>query len=447
MPIDRELDYLNKLQRFEKIKPGLTRMWAIMDALGNPHRKFASIHISGTNGKGSTAAMLSAALTAAGLKTGLYTSPYLCCFNERIRINEKDIPDGELANLIRDVRLVDSHHQINLSFFEFCTAVAYLHFARQQVDIAMVEVGMGGANDATNVISPLVSIITNISLDHTNWLGRTTAAIACEKAGIIKPGVPLVTAERNPKIIQYFKKVCQQNHSPFYQIDDFLTVVPKRLCLNSQAFTVKQKRFLPIADYQPQITNYTIPLLGQHQLDNACLALLALPGVKQTTKNPLCPPYQGDYLKFFNDIRRGLSKTRWLGRMQIFSRRPFILLDGAHNPAGAIALARALDDYPFPPPDTLLIGLKKDKDPAIFLKEIVPRFRHIIATEANYQPLPAEQLAVQIKPCLNRGSTVEAIPDLSAALVCAQQSLKPKSMLLITGSLYLIGDTLRLLQN
>lgn len=461
-----QLRYLNRLERFAAIKPGLDAMRALLAALGNPHEQFPSIHIAGTNGKGSVAAILSSLLQHRRLQTtnyklqthniGRYTSPHLTRFNERVCINDSPITDIELARLISDVRRAARRRHLSPTFFEFTTAVALLHFARQHVDLAVIEVGMGGRLDATNVITPLVSIITNIGLDHTAWLGPTRRTIAREKAGIIKPGVPLITAARDPVILNYFKKSCRELRAPFYPVHRHLRARRLRHDLSGQTFAVSGA----------MRSTFTLPLLGRHQIDNALTALLAftvLSSRRENLKSPLPKWGEGrvrgyqaknaSHTKLLpitpTDIVSSLAAIRWPGRLQIFSRDPFILLDGAHNPDGVRALSRFLDEEKekLPPPDVLLLGSKNDKDISALLKLIVPRFRRVIVSEASYQPLPAAELAARLVRKTPGAKTITAEPNLPRALTLARRDLRPGGMLLVTGSLYLIGDTLKLLFN
>lgn len=450
------LRYLNQLQRFEEIKPGLAVMRTLLNELGNPHEQFSSIHIAGTNGKGSVAAMLTSMLQHSPAPRrlgsnrllpapshhhphiGRYTSPHLERFNERVSINNQPISEGELNRLIADVRAAAQRTRLSPTFFEFTTAVAFLYFAREQVDLAVIEVGMGGRLDATNVITPLASIITNIGLDHTQWLGVNRRAIAQEKAGIIKPNVPLITAERDPAILAILASLCRQRRAPFYPVHRHLRARRLQRNLSEQTFAVTGA----------VKGTFALPLLGRHQIDNALTALLTAITLSRFPATAAA-------------IQPAFSAVRWPGRLQIVTRDPFILLDGAHNPPAANALARFLDDEPLlPSPDVLVLGSKNDKDVSALLKHIVPRFRRVIISQATYQPMPAEVLANYIQtasaglPATRLRSSkskaspqrsegwVTAEPSLPRALTQARRELCPGSMLLITGSLYLVGDAL-----
>ena len=452
-----QLQYLYKLERFEKIKPGLTVMRKLLHELGNPQDAFPSIHIAGTNGKGSVAAMLASMLQhvsplirgAGGVNIGRYTSPHLIRFNERVTINNRPVTDAALAGLISDVRAAAARAQINPTFFEFTTALAFLHFAHEQVDAAVIEVGMGGDLDATNVITPKLTIITNIGRDHTRWLGVTHHAIAEHKAGIIKPGVPLITAERKTTLLNYFQDICRQKDAPLLPVHQHLKARRISQNLEGQTFVAQQETF-------------TLPLLGRHQIDNALTALLAF---SEFVTSPLLKIGKWNSFIIQKEVliaaNAGLKNIRWPGRLQIFSRDPFILLDGAHNPPAVRALARTLDELPLPEPGVLILGSKYDKNIAPILKHIVPRFQKIIVTEANFQPMPAAELTRRIAhflplpernpPVGGKGKKaaavrIQTIPNPKDALAAAQKELEANKMLLITGSLYLVGDALQALE-
>lgn len=437
--LNKHLDYMYALERFG-IKLGLEVMEQLLAALGNPHQAFKSIHITGTNGKGSTASFMAHALYETGQKVGLYTSPHLDRFNERIRINHGPITDERLVELIMEVKKAADHQKLQPTFFEFTTALAFLFFARQHVDIAVIEVGMGGTLDATNVITPLVAIITNVGLDHTPMIGRNTREIAINKAGIIKHGGIVVTAERQPEILKIFERVCEENQATLYPVHEVLKAEIVEASLDGQVFKI-----IPsprIGEGEDEVRTNTspppspilgegefgIPLLGAHQIDNACTALLAL---KLLEKRGISISDKA--------ICAGFRKTTWPGRLDIVSRQPFILVDGAHNADGVRSLHAFLTTTDLPTPEVLILALKRDKDPRDMLEKIVPRFKHMIITQGNYEPKPAEELAGLIRL---RHSNVRAISDVTEAIAAGLKKLSPHGMMLITGSLYMIGDAL-----
>lgn len=460
MSLNQQLEYLYQLERFEKIKPGLAVMEKLLAALGQPHLSCPTIHLAGTNGKGSTAAILANTMTCAGYKTGMYTSPHLCRFNERVQINNQAISDKALGQLIKLLRQTSRRLKRQPTFFEFTTALAFLYFAHQKVDLAVIEVGLGGGLDATNVITPLVSIITNIGHDHENWLGKTKLERAKHKAGIIKSGIPVVTAETDQEILDLFDKICHERKTRLLPLLKYLQFSPA--ANNQPAFPplfegrlggvtpplaprIEEGKYpygqkftaMPTAASRSLFPNsingkhtYSINLLGTHQITNAGTAFLALQVLQQ--KNwPISP----------RSIRQGFATVKWPGRLDIWSQKPFILADGAHNPEGLESLKQFLDTAPSPPPDICLLGVKQDKTVIPQLKPILSRFRRVIVTEANYLPQSANQLANQIKKFHPQ---VRAIPNPADALTLARRELKPNHLLLITGSLYLIGDVMKI---
>jgi len=433
-----ELNYLTQLERYQEIKPGLAVMIRMLAALDNPHHQLPTIHIAGTNGKGSTAAFLASVLTAAGCKTGLYTSPHLHHFNERVQVNGQPVTNQELISLIAKIRQATQQHQLEPTYFEFTTALAFLYLAQQQVDIAVIEVGLGGSLDATNVITPLVSVITNIGLDHTEWLGQTKQAIAARKAGIIKPHVPVITAETDPNILAYLKNIATPKNSQLYAVHEHLDATVTNHSLTNQTFTPIQT---PIQTPGVRINatslldqEFSIPLLGKHQITNALTALLTLRHLKAHPELSVSVKASA--------VKKGLAETHWPGRLDVVSQDPFILVDGAHNLESIAALSDFLSENLnlLPPLDVLVIGMKRDKNLQPIIDHLVPKFRQVIVTEGKYQPTPASQLAAQLGP------VAQAIPDIKQALTQAQQDLKPNHLMLITGSLYMIGDALTILR-
>ena len=308
------LEYLYGLERFG-IKLGLEVITTLLNTLGNPHQQYKSIHIAGTNGKGSTAAFLAQILIEAGYKVGLYTSPHLIQFNERIKINGKDISELDLINLIAVIKEKAEKNNLQLTFFEFTTALAFFYFAQQKIDVAVVETGMGGRLDVTNVIQPEVTIITNISLDHQQYLGETKEEIAAEKSGIIKDKAIVVTVEEDKEVLKIIEKKCMEKNAGLFLSDK---AWPQEASLERQIFTVKGQE-------------YTIHLLGEHQLQNAALAIKAASLLAE----------RGLLISSYN-IQEGFKKAYWPGRLEIICNEPLVLVDCAHNLAGMQELARVI---------------------------------------------------------------------------------------------------------
>lgn len=368
------MKYLDSLEKFG-INLGLERITALLDKLNDPQNRFRSIHVAGTNGKGSTCAMIASILQEAGYKVGLYTSPHLFDYTERIKINGRNISQRDFTLGLKLVKKASAQPP---TVFEALTAVAFWYFARQKVDYAVIEVGMGGRLDATNVITPLVSVITNIDLEHTAILGRTLAQIAVEKAAIIKPQVPVVTAEAKPEALQVLKYQAEKNGSVLIQV-------------SSQGEGLQSG------------------LLGEHQKSNAACALAAvrIAGIEV--------PKQA--------VLAGLKKVKWPGRFQVVRRRPLTIVDGAHNPAGAVVLARTLEQLYPGKKFTFIFGTQQDKDSPEMLSTLRPLAERLIITHSSHQNA-ANKDSVGIAEALK---------------------LSKKNDRVITGSLFLVADALKLL--
>ncbi|MGH9858070.1 MAG: bifunctional folylpolyglutamate synthase/dihydrofolate synthase, partial [Acidobacteriota bacterium] len=405
MNTTEQLQYLYGLERFG-IKPGLERIQAVLKLLGHPERQYNSIHIAGTNGKGSTAAMLAAILSEAGLRVGLYVSPHIYSFTERIQVSGEAISPQDLAVYVRDLRFLSEKHEIPLTFFEFTTAIAFQYFADHHVDVAVVEVGMGGLFDATNVITPKVAVITNIGLDHTAYLGKTKKAIAEQKAGIIKQGVPIVTTDRGKESLAVITQTARRHKAPLVHVDDYIAINAVSTSLTGQHARVQ-------GVWQG---DFHLPLLGAHQLRNTATALTAAWQLRE----------QGVELNWTH-VRNGLATTRWDGRLDVLSLRPLIVLDGAHNADGARALRDFIDDWERH--DVLVLGLKQGNSLAPFMKHILPKFKRVIVTEGNYQPIAAAQLGKLIS---RRHPKVYVEPLVPRAMEKAKELLPSQGTLLIT---------------
>jgi dihydrofolate synthase / folylpolyglutamate synthase len=392
---------LYELGRFG-VRLGLGRMETILERLGRPHRQFPSVHLAGTNGKGSTAAMLASSLAVEGYRVGLYTSPHLCRFTERIRIAGQEIHGTALERLVDRVLELDPE----LTFFEAATATAFAYFAEERIDIAVVETGLGGRLDATNVLEPLVSVLTRIDLDHVEILGPTQARVAREKAGIIKQGVPVVSAAAKPEVEAVIGQRCEELHS--------------RLRLQGRDFQIFPDRAgLSYRSSSWLLDGIDLGLAGTYQHENASLCLATLEVLRE----------QGLHVEE-ESIRGGLAQVRWPGRMEWIGD---YLLDGAHNPSGTAALSASLDggrDF------CLIAGLLGPKNPMEVLGPLLPRAgRRIFTRPRNPRAISPEALSQGVP-----GS--EIAEDLPAALEKARRDPRPK---LITGSLYLVGEARSLL--
>ncbi len=408
-------DYMYGLMRFG-IKPGLEVISGLLAQLGDPQNKMLTVHITGTNGKGSTCAYLATILQQAGHNVGLYTSPHLMRFNERIRVNDKDIDDADLEKLAAAVKEASDKAGLEPTFFEFTTAVAFLHFYQKKVDIAVIEVGMGGRLDGTNVINPLVSVITNIGWDHMTHLGDTLEKIAYEKAGIIKKDSIVVTAETRPELLRLFSDTCKERGATLLHVDDLISAKLLTHDLKHQLFSVKGIMNCDI----------DVVMLGEHQVRNALTALVA---AKQLQAN-------GVKLSD-DDITEGLALTHWAGRIDIINRKPLVIMDGAHNLPGMETLAAFAKELPRR--KILVIAMKEDKDAIGMMSLILPLFETVIITEGNFKPTPAEILA---KKAAQFSKNVITLADVNDALEKAFSLAGADGTIMITGSLYMVGDAM-----
>ncbi len=412
------LEYLNSLERLG-IKKGLSRITALARALGSPHLSFPCVHVAGTNGKGSTSAMLASSLTEAGYKTGLYTSPHLIKFNERIRLDGKPISDKDLADATVKVKRameksgLPSHHP---TFFEFATAAAFLHFAAKKTDIAVIETGMGGRWDATNIVRPLVSIITNVELDHTETLGPTLEKIAFEKAGIIKRGAPVVTAEEKQEALAPVIKAAKEKGTPLYRLGrDFEARVRARDCFDYRGISCCLK-------------GLETGLLGAHQVKNAACALAAIEMLRE--KGWDIPDAA---------VRRGLKKVRWPGRVQVLRKNPLVIVDAAHNPAGAATLKTALQGFKFKKL-ILALGILADKDVLGILGELAPVAHTLILTAP--QNARAATPGDLLKLTDAKPERLMLIGPVAQACAAALEEAGRDDAVCVAGSVYTAGEAM-----
>jgi dihydrofolate synthase/folylpolyglutamate synthase len=391
----------------------------LLSRLGNPQKKLKAIHIAGTKGKGSTAVMAASILSAAGCRTGLYTSPHLISFRERIQIDGKMIPETDLAVLTAEVRpaaeAVAASRFGAPTFFEVYTALAFRYFARQKTDRVVIEVGLGGRLDATNVIEPLACGLTPISLDHTRELGRTIAAIAAEKAGIIKPGVPVFSAAQPPAAGRVIAAACRKKKAPLTR------VVP------GSGFTFIGCGRQGTVFRLPGGRMFTTPLLGRHQAANAALAVALARQVRPGLSDRAIQP--------------GLDRVRWPGRVQVIRSRPLVIVDGAHNAASARALLDALRDVFRYRRLIVVAGMAGNKDIAAFGKIIRPAADRIFLTRAGGNPRSADP--VRIKKIWGGGRMTSVEPEPLRAFKKALAGASPDDLVCVTGSFYLVGALAR----
>ena len=425
------VDYsLTRSFRYSPEKFDLDRMQEFVGRLGNPQRAYPIIHVAGTKGKGSVSAMCASALRAEGYQVGLYTSPHLQDYAERIQVNGQPIQHVELIDLVQEIKpYLDQGTR--LTTFEITTALAFLYFARRGVSAAVAEVGLGGRLDATNVVEPVVSVITSISYDHTDILGKTLKEIAGEKAGIIKPGVPVVVAPQKDEARLAIETIASERPAPLTQVGRDFLFAPVSHSLASQSMLVWPSSEQDLIDayiesggsqeWEP--TRLNIPLLGYHQVENAATAYAAL---QVGRKRGLAISDEA--------IRNGFSRTSWPGRFEVLSHHPLVVVDSAHNRDSALKLRLALDDY-FPGrPVILVFGASEDKDIEGMFAELMPRVRQVIATQ-SYHPRAIETERL-VEMAHRFGRPVKVVATVEDALAEAVRLAENGAMVLVTGSIF-----------
>lgn len=394
--------------------PGLGRTQALLEKMGNPEKKLKFVHIAGTNGKGSTAAMTASILQKAGYRTGLYTSPYIYRFNERMQVNGEQIDDGELAAITEYVKPLADSMEESPTEFELVCCIAFEYFLRQKCDIVVLEVGMGGALDSTNVIeTPEVAVITNIGLDHTEVLGDTVEKIAATKAGIFKENGHAVIYRSTPSVEAVFENVCAEKNITLHKADfDSLTL--KSHDLFGQVFDCGNRKDL------------ALPLLGDHQLHNASVVLsvadaLIAQGWNITEEN----------------IREGIRDVSWPGRFDIVSRDPLFIIDGGHNPQCIEALVKNIQDYLRDKNVIALTGVLADKDYGEMYRPVMPLIdQFVCVTPPNPRKLEATELAEHLR---NAGAKATACESILDGVKTAIELSGKNGVVLCFGSLYSIG--------
>ena len=414
------VDYsLKHASQLAKADFNLERMFALMAELGSPQRDYPIIHVAGTKGKGSTSALCAAALQAAGYRTGLYTSPHLLDYAERIRVNMDPIDHSQFAELVDEIGPAVARIP-KLTTFEITTALGLLHFARSSVDVAVIEVGLGGRLDATNVVAPAVSAITSISYDHMLVLGATLAKIALEKAGIIKAGVPVVSAPQQDEALAVLQQVCLERGAP-------MTLVGRDLHLEPMAQSLDGQSFELWSDDATRI-RLNLPLLGVHQVENAATAFAALRASGLDISEA--------------SIREGFASVRWPARFEIARRDPPVIFDSAHNQDSFTRLRETLE-LCFPGrPVQLIFGASEDKNIPGMFAEMRPKISTILITQSEH---PRALRPEQIIPLADRaGLRHETVVPVGAALDRALElSRKDGSIVLSAGSMFVTAEVLK----
>ena len=434
------LDYLDGLQYFG-IKFGLSNIKTLLDLLGNPHNKFKAVHIAGTNGKGSVAAFASSITALSGYKVGVYTSPHLVDFRERIAIKsqsirqeseivEKFIPRTKVISIISDIKRAVKHMKNTLgmnhpTYFEIITALAFKYFADEKIDVLICETGMGGRLDATNVCNSIISVITNVGLEHTDVLGKRITDIAYEKACIIKKNNVVISGSRKQKVLDIISNMAREKGARLVEVNSAYKWGRTSSNINKQTFWIKGENY--------SYNNLEISLLGKHQVTNAVTAIAV-----------------AEKLRLFgfkvpkNAIKTGLSSTIWRGRLQVLRKNPLLICDGAHNPSSARVLKRTISEIEY---DKLIfvIGILKEKNYRSILRILLSEDATAIFTniKSTNRTLRSEILAQEAQKFT---SNVIVKKDISSSLKCAFQKAGKNDLICVTGSLYLVGELLEVIK-
>jgi dihydrofolate synthase/folylpolyglutamate synthase len=416
-------NWMFSLERFG-IKLGLDNVTEFMKRIGDPQNDFRSIHVTGTNGKGSVCVMVAEILKRHGMKVGLYTSPHLVDFRERIVVNGEKIPEADVVRIATDLRMdmesmASESKEKQLTFFEFTTGLAFRYFSEQKVDMAVAEVGLGGRLDATNVLRPMVAAITRIGLEHTNYLGSTITEIAREKAGIVKKGTPTITCEKNPEALNVIHSACSKKDAPMKTIGKDFDVSSVRQSLRGTTFDYSGAR---------QLRSLEMRLLGRYQAENAACALAVVEALETS-----------GITVSDEEIREGLRKTVWPGRLDVVSSKPLLILDGSHNPDGVAVTADILKELQVTPL-TYVIACMDDKDVGAIVRNLAPSASKFICTQTrNKRALPARRLADIVRATFT--GQVEVFDESEIAFERALKASTGKGVCVI-GSLYLVGEAL-----
>ncbi len=469
MSYDETIQYLYNLQK-HGIKFGLDNITRLLSRLNDPHESFLSVHVAGTNGKGSTSAIIASILQTAGFRVGLFTSPHLVSFTERIRVNGGEISESEVVRIAGEIEDISSRiDDFSPTFFEVVTAMALLYFRRKKIDIAIIEVGMGGRLDATNIILPEVSVITSIGYDHKEFLGFSLGEIAFEKAGIIKNGVPVVVSHQESEVKKVIKKKAIEKNADFYMYgQDFSSVLEKQ-DMSGIWFNYRDGGSVRLDDL-------FLPLAGEHQMQNASVAIkAAMIVLSNHNVNPEFPPLIRRDLTVDDSpaknlthhfIREGLKKVKWPGRLEFIREDPPVLIDGAHNPAAAEALSHALKNLFLEKYRIILIlGIMDDKDISGVMQPLLPLASEIILTSPSYTRAASPEKLAGIAAALGY-SNIRTVPTLKGAVESAVRidsgagsqdpvisdpviplPLTPCSqpLILVTGSFYTAGEAKEIL--
>src|SRR3990172_6739230 len=412
------LGYLYSLQKFG-IKLGLSNSARLLNYLGNPHLRYPTVHIAGTNGKGSVCAILESILCAGGLRTGLYTSPHLVSFSERVRISRKEIEPEFIAEFVNYLRPRIDRDQY--TFFEVTTALALLYFAEQKVDFAVIETGLGGRLDSTNLVQPEVAGITNIALEHTDILGKTLRKIAFEKGGIIKKGVSTVTGVVNKEVKRFLRQVCQKKDSRFIAVQDTSNWKIEKLSLGGCQFSARVEN--------QKYSQLFVNLAGRHQVTNAVFAL----NVAEELRLKSWKLSQAA-------VRKGLKSVFWPARFQVWRKKPLVILDAAHNPSGLEILVQALADLLPERKVNFVFGVMSDKDYSSMLKLLAPLAKEMTFVQPQGERAARlSDLSRVAKKLKMNCSTADSVQEGYRQVL---KSSAREDIICVTGSHYTLGEVL-----
>ncbi|NDI36684.1 bifunctional folylpolyglutamate synthase/dihydrofolate synthase [Chengkuizengella sediminis] len=423
-------DWINSSIPFG-IKPGLERMKVFMDKLGNPHRRLKFIHVAGTNGKGSTCAFLNQVLQETGYNVGMFTSPYIQRFTDRIQMNGQDIPEEDVLSLTNELKpIVDEMAESELgspTMFEITTTLAILYFSKVcYPDYVILETGLGGLYDSTNIVTPIASVITNIGHDHMDILGDTISQITEQKAGIIKPGVPVISAVEQKEAIDVIKQTAIENRSTLYLLNEQFQYDMINMSEEEQSFHFQS----PFRS----IDSITISIIGEHQFKNASVALMVIEVLRQ---------YQALIVEE-DDLKFAFKKMKWPGRLEFVGSNPRILLDGAHNEEGAESLAKTMNELYTGTKVHFMLGMLDSKNHRGYLEHILPVVNTLVITEPDFRNKCDAQKLFEITKELTKNNNIDleiiVESDWKKALKYLIEKTNKDDLAVVTGTLYLISD-------